>query len=347
MSANEPLIGLSRKRSCVISQSTTRWGIIAPGRIAHAFAAGIQEISTATIVAVASRDDKRGQEFAQLYGIPRVYQDYASLLCDPNIDAVYIANPHRYHYGSIREALLQGKSVLCEKPLTVTAAETQSLTELAKHQGVFLMEALWTRYLPLWQEAKRLINSGAIGTVLSMESSFGFKIARDPDDRLLNKSLAGGVLLDMGIYPISLSGFIAQDAPALVHSQITIGSTGVDEHVEAEIAYGNIVSHMSCSFLKRLDNTFLITGSSGSLVIQAPFWAATDMRLTKNDGTVIAVHKPYQASGFQFQIQSAMDAMSKGLSEEPTNPWQDTHQNQTLMDTLLAKAGIDFDFAKR
>lgn len=296
---------------------------------------------------MASRDALRGQQFAQQYAIPKVHQDYAALIADPNVDAVYIANPHRFHHDTIRSCIVQGKPVLCEKPLTVTAAESESLFALAHQQGVFLMEALWTRYLPIWQETKRLIQNDAIGRVTRLESSFGFRIPRDLDDRLLNKSLAGGVLLDMGIYPISLSGFIADQSPQLLQSHVTVGPTGIDEHVDASLLCGDIESHISCSFLTPLDNQFSIIGDKGRIVIRAPFWAATELEITATDGTGTTIQKPFESSGFQYQIQAAMDALSQGRYEEPQNTWHDTLQNQILMDHILENAGIAYNFTTR
>lgn len=323
------------------------WGIIAPGRIAHEFASAMAVVEGATILAVASRDSERGQRFAERYDIPVQYQQYSDLLSDPAIDAVYIANPHRFHFDTIRAALTANKHVLCEKPLTVTEAQAKVLFDLARSRKVLLMEALWTRYLPVWQAIQQHLTNKTIGDIIEVTSSFGFEIPRDNNDRLLNKALAGGVLLDMGIYPISLSTFISHSPTTVESSSVVIGPTGVDEQVTGVLHVGNTPCHFSCSFVSALENNFRLTGTKGTLEIVAPFWAATQYRLTHGNSQPHTFDLPHEASGFEYQIRAAVKAIVFGHTQEPQNTWADTQQVQRIMDTILSRAGVDYDFAPR
>ncbi|MEX1056496.1 MAG: Gfo/Idh/MocA family oxidoreductase, partial [Natronospirillum sp.] len=155
-----------------------RWGIIAPGRIAHNFASALSVVPDAELAAVASRNAARGQAFADQYSTggvsPRVYADYAELVQDPSIDAIYIANPHRFHADSVALCLAADKPVLCEKPLMVNAEQAQALFAVAEARGVFLMEALWSRFLPAWDQVMQWLQADAIGTVHTIQSEFCF-----------------------------------------------------------------------------------------------------------------------------------------------------------------------------
>jgi len=190
---------------------TTRWGIIGPGRIAHTFAKAAAVVDGAVLHAVASRDADRSRQFAGQYQIPRVYDSYEALAADPEVDAVYIATPHRYHREQALLCLEAGKAVLCEKPLTVNAAETRALIDLAHKKQVFLMEALWSRYLPIYSHVRDWLDSGLIGDVELIQSTLGFAMTRDPNDRLLKHELAGGALLDLGVYNIAMSQWVQGD----------------------------------------------------------------------------------------------------------------------------------------
>ncbi|BES73265.1 hypothetical protein RE428_42830 [Marinobacter nanhaiticus D15-8W] len=252
--------------------STFRWGIIAPGRIAHNFAEALGVVEGARLYAVASRNLARGEEFAHKHHAsgepPRVYGGYFELINDPGVDAIYIANPHRFHADCIRHCLEAGKAVLCEKPLTVNAAQAEALFRLAKERNVFLMEALWTRFLPAWQQARQWIDDGAIGRIHSISADFCFRVPFQRDDRLWDIEQAGGVLLDMGVYPLNLSNFIFGRGPDRIQSSVLKGETEVDVCTAALLDYGAGVSTFTCSFLARRENIFQIEGAGGVIQME-------------------------------------------------------------------------------
>src|SRR5260221_8734966 len=205
------------------------WGVLGPGRIAQQFANGLKVVEDAALYAVASTSTERAAAFAQKNGGEKTYNSYEALVADPQVDAIYVATPHRYHFENAMLCLNAGKPVLCEKPLTVNAGETKKLIEVSKKNKVFLMEALWTRYLPIYSVIRKWLDEKVIGDISLMVGKFGFNAPKDKDDRWQNPELAGGTLLDMGIYPIAISQWVMKAQPKSFVSMAHIGKTGVDE----------------------------------------------------------------------------------------------------------------------
>ncbi|MEP6896830.1 MAG: Gfo/Idh/MocA family oxidoreductase, partial [Chloroflexota bacterium] len=191
-----------------MSNKNFNWGIIGPGRIANQFAKGLQVIDDAVMYAVASTSLERAEAFANQYGGAKTYNSYEAMLNDPQVDGVYIATPHRYHFENIMQCLKAGKPVLCEKPLTVNANEARQLIKVSQDNKVFLMEALWSRYLPIYTVVRQWLDDKAVGDISLMVGTFGFNAPKDANDRWQNPELAGGTLLDMGIYPIAISQWV-------------------------------------------------------------------------------------------------------------------------------------------
>lgn len=323
------------------------WGVLAPGRIAHRFAQAFTTINDGKLYAVASRQLDRATEFARQYGIEKVVHSYEDLVALPDVDAVYIANPHRYHYETIKLCLLAGKSVLCEKPLTVTAQQSIELFALANKNNLFLMEAVWSRFLPCWIQVKHWVDSGKIGEVQLLYSTFGFQPPRDSEDRLFNLDLAGGALLDTGVYNIALTEFILNKQPSKVQSAVLVGETGVDERCTVTMDYGEVTSQFTCSFLSQLENKFQITGSKGAIVVEGNFWDATVARLTTHVGESIVWDQPYRASGFEYQIEEVHRCLKSGRLASDNMSADVTIGNMQVMDEILEKAGVIYPFALR
>lgn len=325
-----------------------KWGIIAPGRIARNFAQGIEAIDNATLYAVASSDISRAKAFAETFGdAEKLYDNYDELIADPEVDAIYIANPHRYHYDCVERCLKAGKPVLCEKPLTVTAAETERLLTLAKTESVFLMEALWSRFLPVWQQVKKWLDDELIGEVKVISSTFGFNIPRNAEDRLLNLNSAGGVLLDMGIYNVAMSQFVMGRDPCKVLADGIVGETGVDERSSALLNYGGPVSMFTSNFQAQTANDMTISGTKGSIIVDSEFWAARSATLTIHDGEVTTIEEPFRASGFEYQIEEAMRCIRAGKLQSDIIPWKDTLGNMRTMDEMLTQIGVNYPFTMR
>ncbi|TGG91302.1 Gfo/Idh/MocA family oxidoreductase [Natronospirillum operosum] len=335
-----------------VSDPIFNWGIIAPGRIARNFALGLQVVPEARLGAVASRNAERGQAFADEFGeaghVPTVHGDYQALLDDPAVDGVYIASPHRFHFEQALMALQAGKPVVCEKPLTVTAGQAEQLMAAAEKQGVFLMEALWSRFLPVWQQVRRWLDEDRIGRVHTLQSEFCMLAPRDDSDRLLNPELAGGNLLDMGIYCIALSRFVTGCDPDRIQSSVLKGPTGVDERTAAILDYGDTVSQFTASFLTARPNHMLIEGELGRIEVEGPFWASERARLVLDPAGANPVTEEFdgthRASGFEYQIEAATAAIRAGQLECPGMPWAATLGTARVMDQILREGGVTYPF---
>lgn len=329
-----------------MAQKVFNWGILGPGRIAQQFGDGLKVIEDAALYAVASTNPGRAKAFAAKYNGQKTYDSYEALVNDPQVDGVYIATPHRFHYANARLCLEAGKPVLCEKPLTVNAGEMRQLIDLAKNKKGFLMEALWTRYLPVYQQIRQWLKDGAVGEIRLMVSTFGINVPKEQDDRWMNPELAGGTLLDMGVYPISVSQMVMRQAPKSFSAKAVLSDTGVDELTAALFQYGNgVISQFSSNFVSDDANEFFIFGSKGSIRIHAPFWGASAATLTVGDQSW-TVNKPIPGGGFEFETMEAMRCIRQGLLESPEMPLSDTLMNIELMDGIRKEIGVKYPFEK-
>ena len=196
-------------------QKKIKWGILGPGRIAHQFVQSLKCINDAEITAVGSRSIERAAEFAKEHGISRSYSSYADLAADPDIDIVYVATLHPAHFECSMLCLKAGKAVLCEKPFTLNATETKTLIKTARAAKLFLMEAMWMRYLPAIVKLRELLTENAVGEIRMVKADFGNRTPWEPQGRLLNPELGGGALLDVGIYPVSFAAMILGANPTI------------------------------------------------------------------------------------------------------------------------------------
>lgn len=322
------------------------WGILGPGRIAHQFAEGLKVIEDAALYAVASSRLERATAFADKYGGAKTYDTYEALVNDPQVDAIYIATPHRFHVDNARLCLKAGKPVLCEKPLTVNAAETRQLIEAARANNVFLMEALWTRYLPIYQQVRQWLDARTIGDVTLMVSTFGINVPKDPAERWLSPELAGGTLLDMGVYPIAVSQWIMGQAPQEFSVQARLSQTGVDVLTAVTLKYENgVISQFSSNFISDNVNDYFIYGSKGHIRIHANYWGATQATLVA-DAQELTVSQPFRGGGFEYQTEEAMRCIRAGRLESPRMSHADTLANMELMDKIRAEIGLKYPFEK-
>ncbi|HET7144272.1 MAG TPA: Gfo/Idh/MocA family oxidoreductase [Anaerolineales bacterium] len=322
------------------------WGILGPGRIAHNFAGGLKVIDDASLYAVASSKIERANEFADQYGGAKTYDSYEALVNDPEVDGVYIATPHRFHFENVMLCLNSGKPVLCEKPLTVNAGETKKLIETSKKNKVFLMEALWTRYLPIYPVIRKWLDEKAVGDISLMVGTFGFNAPKEKDDRWQNPELAGGTLLDMGIYPISVSQWVMRSPPKSFVAMAHLGETGVDELTTVLLKYENgVISQFHSSFLSNHVNDFLIYGSKGYIRIHPAFWGSSKASLFVDDQE-LTLSRPLRAGGFEYQTEEAMRCIRAGLLESPGMTQADTLANMELMDSIRAEIGLKYPFEK-
>lgn len=321
-----------------------RWGILGPGAIARAFAAGLRDARGAALHAVGSRDRARAEAFAAEFGAPRAYGSYAELAADPEVDAVYVATPHAFHAEHALLCLGAGKPVLCEKPLAANAAQAERMIAAAREAGLPLMEGLWTRFLPAVVRLRELIAAGAVGEVRSVEAEFGFRAPFDPNGRLFAPASAGGALLDIGIYPLNLARWLC-GPPREIVDEATLGATGVDEAVTLALRHdGGRESRLAFSFRKELSNEAHVVGDTGRITLHSPWWGATRLTLCGRDGRAQEIACPARGGGFAHEAEAFMDMIRRGVLDSEVMPLGESLEILRLMDGLRERWGVRYPF---
>ena len=331
-----------------------RWAIVGPGRIAHRFAQAVAGLPDAELVAVQGRDNTRAHAFAQRYTVEgrapvRVFTELDSLLAQTDIDAVYVATPHALHGAAVQAALLHGKPVLCEKPLVPNLAQGQALVRLAQQRQVFLMEAVWTRFLPLYAHLGQWLRDQAIGPLRSLQSSFCFHAPYDATSRLFNPALAGGALLDIGIYNLTATRWVLQQAwgacpePTQWLVQGRLAPSGVDMQVAATLVFeGGLCSQFICALDTASDNALTIQGERGHIRLPHNFWQATQAVLQRTGQPPEVVDAPFAINGFEGEIVEAMRCIRAGLCESPVMPHSESLATLAWMDRLRSSLGVRY-----
>ncbi|MCU4677237.1 Gfo/Idh/MocA family oxidoreductase [Catenovulum sp. 2E275] len=341
------------------TKSTFNWGLIGPGRIAQQFAQATQADFVGQLKAVASRDITRANQFAQQYKVEKVYDDYQALLADPELDAIYIATPHKFHYEQIKMCLQAKKSVVCEKPLTVNQVQAEELFELAKAQNVFLMEAMWTLFLPVYQIAKQWIQNGKIGELKLVQSSFGFNQPKSEQDRWLNRDLAGGVLLDMGVYNVTTSDWLINQSnshpqntqlemPQKIQAMGTVGATLVDEFTVVNMQYqNNQFAQFNCNFDAKTENALWAYGTKGRIKIENMFWCSNSISFypDNQDEATEIIKQPFAVNGFEYEIAEAEKCIQSGQLQSQVASHAQTRQQLKIMDKIREQLGVTYPFA--
>lgn len=339
------------------------WGIISTGAISKTFAAGLASSTSGRAAAVASRTREAADAFAREFRVPKAYHSYDALLNDSEIQAVYIATPHPQHATWAVHAARAGKHILCEKPLAVNQFEAMAMIDAAKENGVLLMEAFMYRCHPQTARIVELIKSGAVGEVRLIQASFGFHAGYNPESRLFKNDLAGGGILDVGCYAVSMSRLIAGAArgqsfanPVDVRASGHLGSTGVDEWTSAILKFpGDIIAQVSTSVSVNLENCVRIFGSDGRLTIPNPWVSnrtspeSTAILLQKNgskDATSIRVDA--SVTSFSFEADAFSAALAAGRTEAipPAMTPADSLGNMAALDSWRESIGLVYDMEK-
>ena len=323
---------------------TIKWGIIGCGGIARKFANCMKHVATAELAAVASATPGKAEQFASQFGVDSAYGDYNQLVGRDDIQAVYVATTHNFHYDNVKLALEHGKAVLCEKPITVAAWEAEELIALARERNLFLMEAMWTRFLPAICQVREWLDAGEIGELRQIRADFGFNAPFNPEGRMFNKALAGGALLDAGIYPVSFASMIA-GSPVAVEAIADIGSTDVDEQSFCLLRYENgAIASLSASVRAPVDVLATIIGSEGKITVPR-FLAASSVELHRyKKGETIRQDFPFpDGQGFGYEIQEVVDCLNQGKLESDIMPLDETLSIMQTMDAIRKKLGLVYD----
>jgi predicted dehydrogenase len=319
-----------------------RWGILGPGKIANKFATALTLAGNATLDAVASRDEGRAREFAATHKAARAYGNYTALADDPDIDAVYIASPHGYHAEHAILCLRKRKAVLCEKPMALSAREVQDMIDASRSNGAFLMEAMWSRFLPMTESILRLIHDGRIGAVRYVNANFGFAAPANPEGRLYNLRLGGGALLDVGVYPLFLCLQLLGE-PDTIRAAGRLASTGADETTHAILQYHDGRSAvMSCSIACQTSVTAEIAGTEGTILIPGPWYKNDRFTLRRTGGEPELITVEPMVNGFEYEIREVADCLGQGLVESPRMPHAFSLMLSRVMDAIRAQIGMRY-----
>jgi len=319
---------------------TFRWGILATGNIAASMAEALQEVEDAELTAVGSRSQASADAFGNTWQVPHRHSSYEALANNPDIDIIYIATPHTFHYDNMLLCLNAGKHVLCEKPLTLNAKEAAECIALAQQKGLFLMEAVWMRFFPAMAQVRQWVADGTIGDVHFLQADFCINVPIDPTHRLYNPSLGGGALLDLGIYPLSLTTMLL-GVPQEVVSHAHIGQTGVDETNALTLRYdNNTTAHLvsSMRLYKPIEAT--VFGSEGSIQIHPTFLHANDLTLHVNGAKAQKISVPYQGNGYAHEVEEVHACLRAGKLESDLMPLAETQRMMQLMDELRTEWGV-------
>lgn len=319
------------------------WGILGPGGIARAFAKDLTFLEGHTIGAVGSRSLNNAQVFAKDFG-GTAYGSYEDLVNDSTIDAIYIATPHPAHHDNVILALNAGKPVLCEKPFAVNAAEAQAMVDAASHNKVALMEAMWARFLPHYAKVREIIASGVLGPILSIHADHGQRLADQNIPRLVDPHLAGGALLDLGIYPISFAHMILGN-PQSIKSTAVMTDKGVDAQTSMIFTYDNgAQSVLTTTMIEQTPCRAVVAGLHGWLEIDRTFYNPASMRVILNDGSVTQYPSTYIGHGLREQAESFRQLVQSGKFESEILSWQDTIDIMKTMDTVREQIGLKYPF---
>jgi predicted dehydrogenase len=332
----------SKQRTENREPRTINWGIIGPGRIAHKFAQGLASVPNAKLFAIASRSEDRARDFAHQYKAPYYYQGYEKITQNPEVDIVYIATPHTFHFENTMMCLENGKPVLCEKPFTITCGQLQRLVDTARRKKVFLMEALWTRFLPTIQKIIEIRDSGQLGPIKDIYADFGFKAPVDHDGRLYNLNLGGGALLDIGIYPVFLS-LLLLGKPSEIKSTAVIAETGADESCSVLFKYGNgAIANLACTFTSDTPIEANIIFEEGRIRVNRRWFAPSSLTVTGSNEKTKELIFEYKGNGYHFEATEAMKCLEKGLIECPDLPLEFSLDLMGLLDQIRDQCGIHY-----
>ncbi|MBS3775715.1 MAG: Gfo/Idh/MocA family oxidoreductase [Bacteroidales bacterium] len=320
-----------------------KWGIIGTGFIAGKFAEDYRFVNEGEIMAVASRSGDRADAFAGRYEIPRSYDGYDQLLKDPDIDVVYIATPHSEHYHNTLSALQHGKAVLCEKPAAVNALQLKEMIDAAHQENLLFMEAMWTRFLPAIQKAREWVEKGQIGNVQLIQADFGDPSPTRPQQRLYNPQLAGGALLDIGIYPLVFANTMAGAICSEIHPKATLGETGVDETTGMILRYENgALAQLTCSIKHPTSHKGLIYGSKGYIEIP-DFWRARKAIL-KDGRKILEWTDERESAGFNYEIEEMNHLLREHKKQSEVMPPGLSLKNMEMLDDIRKRIGLVYPF---
>ena len=318
-----------------------RWGVLGAGNIANSFASAVLARTRGEIAAVGSRSQSRGVAFAAAHGGGRVHDSYEALCADEAVEAVYVASPHSEHRDHALLAVEAGKHVLVEKAFTRNVTEAEEVFAAARRRGVFVMEAMWTRFLPHTAALQELVAAGEIGAVVGLSADHGQWFEHDPRSRLFDPALAGGALLDLGVYPVSFAhDFLG--APEEVTAVGSLTGAGVDSQVSAVLTYaGDVQATLHTTLLAKTPTAAAIWGTEGYVEVAGEFYRPTSFTVHRRGAE--PRHASYvEDHGIHHEAAEVARRVAAGDTESPLMTWQDTVEVLRTLDEVRAQVGVRY-----
>ena len=314
-------------------------GFIGAGRIANTLASTMARMEDVNLYAVAARDLDRAEAFAQKYGFDRAYGSYEEMLCDPQVELVYIATPHSHHAEHMKLCIAHGKNVLCEKAFTLNADQAREVAALAKEKGVYVAEAIWTRYMPSRQLINDVLASGVIGRVTALSANLCYPVAYK--ERCIRPELAGGALLDVGIYCLNFALMHFGDDIVRTDSSAVFTDTGVDGQESITLHYRDgRMAFLTAGILSRSDRKGIFYGENGYIIVENINTPQSISVYSKSDELVEKIAVPAQITGYEYQIREAMARIRSGHTEAASMPMSETIAVMERIDALRRDWGL-------
>jgi predicted dehydrogenase len=328
-----------------MNESKVRWGILGCGRIARKFAADLRLVADAELRAIASRNQETLELFAKDFPCKHRHNNYEGLASNEEVDVIYVATPHSHHYEHAMLCLNHNKAVLCEKAFAINSRQAKEMVQTARKKEVFLMEALWTKFLPHYKKLQELLQQKTLGNIKSVLVNFGFNTAGNPAQRLFDPSLGGGTLLDIGIYNVFMTISIL-GKPDFIEATMTPAATGVDEQIAVLFKYDSgAMAQLFSSFVTNLPTQAEINGTAGCITLTSRFYEpSTTIQLSRKvpyEREIIAVAKE-TGFGYQYEARHVNECLKRGLIESPIMTHADTLLLMEILDRIRTKAGIKY-----
>lgn len=320
-----------------------RWGIMGTGEIAKKFAHDLKFAPDAELAAVGSRHRSSAEEFGDRFNIPKRYANYKKLANSSDVDVIYIATPHSLHHDNSILCLEAGKHVLCEKPFTLNARQAKEVIDLARQKNLFLMEAMWSRFIPVYQKIQELIQSDHIGAVRMITADFGFRAPWDPEHRLFNPKLGGGALMDVGIYTLDLAKWVLRKNPDDIKSWAELGETGVDEQSAYILGYDEgEMAVLNSAVRTQTPQEAFIMGTENTIKIHSPFWNSQRITITDSSEDTTLALPIENGLGYQYEAIEVMNCLKSGKTESNVMPLQTSLENMQILDEIRSQWNLKY-----
>jgi predicted dehydrogenase len=319
-----------------------KFGIIGLGKVAHKFAHDLALVDGCVLQAVGSRNLKKARKFATEHQATQFYSSYEEVAADPEIAIIYIATPHVFHFENTMMCLHAGKAVICEKPFAMNLEEVEIMIQTAKDKNLFLMEALWTRFIPSTLKVIELMEQNTIGKIHSIQANFGYVATTDPTSRLIARELGGGSLLDIGIYPIFIS-LLLLGTPVETASIAQLSKTGIDQHCAMLMKFKNgATAILESTFLTMTSNEAALYGSKGKITMQAPFHHTEKIVVEINGTEPYQIASPMIGNGYAHEIEEVKNCLIAGKIESDKMSFINSLELIKTLDLIRSQVNLTY-----